>query len=169
MAIPSLLRSFEVRKYNFNFCITVQHWTHTPSIENRGNLMQGIVIQVMELLTNQIGGSTTTQKLTKAGSHSLCWRNKKKGSSIIRDQRMVSPKRSWNPGSPLGRSWSRKAYVATQCRKYPSCYLPPILQSPTTAFSSQTQKGESCVGAWDTKLAGSASLKHRAELRKDKE
>lgn len=54
--------------------------------------MQGIVIQVMELLTNQTGGSTTTQKLTKAGSHSLCWRNKKKEAVLSETREWCHPK-----------------------------------------------------------------------------
>lgn len=114
--------------------------------------MQGIVIQVMELLTNQIGGSTTTQKLTKAGSHSLCWRNKKKRKQYYqRPENGVTQKKleSWQP---FGQELESQSLRSHSMQK-----IPQLLPSSYPSISHHSLLFPDPEGR---KLCG--SLRHKA-------
>lgn len=125
----------------------------------------------MELLRKQTADGEASPKLAKAGSHSLCWRTKE-GGSIIRAQRTVSPKRSWDHLSLSSMGWGHKGGAATERRvSRETLWVLPSSRPSVSGHCLLLPKPRRKIAAWEPEkcsLLGSASLRQGAELSKVK-
>lgn len=131
----------------------------------------------MVLLRNQTGESEATQKLTKVGGHSLCWRNKRWRQYHQNPENAVT---RWKLESLQPVQQGLQSYSHRLCRgcaatytdrteEYPGYSLLLPFNLPPLLPMAQTQRKIVMQEPEKSSLLGSASLRHKAELRKGEE
>lgn len=173
MAIPSLLSALR----SGSIISILHHNTvlNTLSVLKTEELYcKELVTQVMVLLRNQTGESEATQKLTKVGGHSLCWRNKRWRQYHQNPENAVTQQKleSLQPVQQELQSYSHRlckccaATYTNRTEEYPGYSLllpfnlPPFLPMAQTQWMYEPEKSS---------LLGSASLRCKAVLRKGEE